>query len=36
LKLLKGLQGPAVAMTREDWDSIEQEAQERFDREQAR
>src|SRR5271168_749603 len=36
LKLLEGLQGPAVAMTREEWDSIEQEAQERFDREQAR
>ena len=26
---------PAVEMTREDWDSIEQEAQERFAREQA-
>ena len=25
-KLLDGLQGPAVEMTREDWDSIEQEA----------
>ena len=35
-KLLEGLQGPAVEMTREDWDSIEQEAQERFAREQAR
>lgn len=34
-KLLEGLQGPAVEMTREDWDSIEREAQERFDREQA-
>ncbi len=36
LKLLEGLRGPAVAMTREEWESIEQEAQERFDREQAR
>ena len=34
-KLLAGLQGPVVEMTREDWDSIEQEAQERFAREQA-
>ena len=34
-KLLEGLQGPAVEMTPEDWDSIEQEAQERFAREQA-
>jgi antitoxin ParD1/3/4 len=34
-KLLEGLQGPAVEMTRKDWDSIEQEAQERFAREQA-
>jgi antitoxin ParD1/3/4 len=25
-KLLEGLQGPAVEMTREDWDSIEREA----------
>jgi antitoxin ParD1/3/4 len=25
-KLLEGLQGPAVAMTRDDWDSIEREA----------
>jgi antitoxin ParD1/3/4 len=28
-KLLEGLQGPSVEMTREDWDSIEQEALER-------
>jgi antitoxin ParD1/3/4 len=35
-KLLEGLQGPAAPMTREDWDSIEAEAQERFAREQAR
>jgi antitoxin ParD1/3/4 len=35
-KLLEGLQGPTVAMTREDWDSIEQEARERLDREQGR
>jgi antitoxin ParD1/3/4 len=35
-KLLEGLQGPAVEMTREDWDSIEQEARERLAREQAR
>ena len=35
-KLLEGLQGPVVEMTREDWDSIQREAQERFDREQAR
>jgi antitoxin ParD1/3/4 len=35
-KLLEGLQSPAVEMTREDWDSIEQEARARFDREQAR
>ncbi len=34
-KLLEGLQGPPVEMTTEDWDSIEQEAQERFDRERA-
>jgi antitoxin ParD1/3/4 len=34
-KLVEGLQGPAVEMTREDWDSIEQAAQERFAREQA-
>jgi len=34
-KLLEGLQGPAVELTREDWDSIEQEAHERFAREQA-
>lgn len=34
-KLLEGLQGPAVEMTREDWDSIEREAGERFAREQA-
>lgn len=34
-KLLEGLQGPAVEMTREDWDSIEHDAQERFAREQA-
>ncbi len=27
-KLLEGLQGPAVRMTREDWDSIEREARE--------
>ncbi len=25
-KLVEGLQGPAVAMTREDWDSIHREA----------
>ena len=25
-KLLRGLQGPAVEMTREDWDSIRREA----------
>jgi antitoxin ParD1/3/4 len=25
-KLLEGLQGPAVEMTRDDWDSIEREA----------
>jgi antitoxin ParD1/3/4 len=25
-KLLEGLQGPAVAMTRNEWDSIEREA----------
>jgi antitoxin ParD1/3/4 len=31
-KLLEGLQGPSVEMTREDWDSIEQEAHERFAR----
>jgi antitoxin ParD1/3/4 len=31
-KLLEGLEGPAVEMTDEDWDSIEREAQERFDR----
>ena len=36
LKLLEGLQGPAIAMTSEDWDSIEREAQERFAREQVR
>ena len=33
-KLLEGLQGPAVEMTRADWDSIEQEALERVTREQ--
>lgn len=27
-KLLEGLQGPAVEMTRDDWESIRQEAQE--------
>jgi len=27
-KLLEGLQGPAVKMTRKDWDSIEREARE--------
>ncbi len=27
-KLLEGLQGPAVKMTRRDWDSIEREARE--------
>lgn len=27
-KLLEGLQGPAVKMTRKDWDSIEHEAHE--------
>jgi antitoxin ParD1/3/4 len=35
-KLLEGLEGPATEMTREDWDSIEQEALERFAREQKR
>jgi antitoxin ParD1/3/4 len=25
-KLMEGLQGPSVVMTREDWDSIEREA----------
>jgi antitoxin ParD1/3/4 len=25
-RLLEGLQGPAIEMTREDWDSIEREA----------
>ena len=35
-KLLEGLQGPLVEMTKEEWDSIEQEAQERFTRERAR
>jgi antitoxin ParD1/3/4 len=33
-KLLDGLQGPAVEMTREDWDSIMREAAERHTREQ--
>jgi antitoxin ParD1/3/4 len=33
-KLLEGLQGPAVEMTRADWDSIEHEALERVAREQ--
>jgi antitoxin ParD1/3/4 len=27
-RLLEGLEGPAVLMTREDWDSIKREAQE--------
>ncbi len=27
-KLLEGLRGPSVEMTREDWDSIEREARE--------
>jgi antitoxin ParD1/3/4 len=35
-KLLEGLQGPATEMTREDWDSIEQEALERAARKQTR
>jgi antitoxin ParD1/3/4 len=35
-KLLEGLQGPAVEMTGEDWDSIMQEAAARHTREQAR
>ena len=35
-KLLEGLQGPAVEMTREDWDSIMREAAERHARKQAR
>jgi antitoxin ParD1/3/4 len=35
-KLLEGLQGPAVEMTGEDWDSIMQEAAERHASEQAR
>jgi antitoxin ParD1/3/4 len=30
-KLLEGLQGPAVEMTRDDWDSIEREALEGLD-----
>jgi hypothetical protein len=34
LKLLEGLQGLAAAMTRAEWDSIRQEALERFGREQ--
>jgi antitoxin ParD1/3/4 len=33
-KLLEGLQGPAVEMTRDDWDSIMREATERHTREQ--
>ena len=33
-KLLEGLQGPTTVMNREDWDSIEREARERFEREQ--
>jgi antitoxin ParD1/3/4 len=36
LKLLEGLQGPAVAMTADDWDAIEREAKERFASEQTR
>jgi antitoxin ParD1/3/4 len=35
-KLLEGLQGPAVEMTREDWDSIKREALEGFTGEQIR
>jgi antitoxin ParD1/3/4 len=34
-KLLEGLEGPVEELTPDDWDSIEREAQERFDREQA-
>lgn len=34
-KLLEGLQGPAVEMTPEDWDSIERDARGRLDRERA-
>jgi antitoxin ParD1/3/4 len=32
-KLLEGLRGPTVEMTREDWDSIEREAMNRVARE---
>jgi Arc/MetJ-type ribon-helix-helix transcriptional regulator len=35
-KLLEGLQGPAVEMTGEDWDSIMQEAASRHARDEAR
>jgi antitoxin ParD1/3/4 len=35
-KLLEGLQGPSVVMTREDWDSIEREALEGLDGEAIR
>ena len=35
-KLLEGLQGPVVKMTRKEWDSIEQEARERLARESIR
>jgi antitoxin ParD1/3/4 len=35
-KLLEGLQGPAVAMTREDWDSIRRDALEGMSGEEIR
>ena len=35
-KLLEGLQGPAVEMTREDWDSIRREALEGMSGEEIR
>ena len=35
-KLLEGLQGPAVEMTREDWDSIRREALEGLSGEEIR
>jgi antitoxin ParD1/3/4 len=34
-KLLEGLEGPSVLMTREDWDEIEREGLERLAREQS-
>lgn len=36
VKLLEGLQGPAVEMTREDWESIRREALEGLNGEQPR